>query len=174
LQVQFHTDDVMSYNTIAEIPGTDLKDQIVMLGAHMDSWHSGTGATDNGAGVAVTMEAVRILQAAKLQPRRTIRIALWTGEEEGLYGSKAYVAAHFGKNSTNAAPASLASGPIPNQAPNPSPENPGPVQLCPPNLKPARSTNSSQRTSTWTTARERSGASICKAMNPPGPCFANG
>jgi hypothetical protein len=97
LKVRFHDDDPMAYNTVAEIPGTDLKDQIVMLGAHMDSWHSGTGATDNGAGCAAMMEAVRILQAAKLKPRRTIRIALWTGEEQGLYGSKAYVAQHFGK-----------------------------------------------------------------------------
>src|SRR6478609_7695077 len=74
-----------------------LEDRVVMLGAHMDSWHSGTGATDNGAGTAAMMEAVRILQAAKLKPRRTIRIGLWTGEEQGLYGSKAYVAQHFGK-----------------------------------------------------------------------------
>src|SRR5205814_8362186 len=104
LQVQFHNDDPMAYNTVAAIPGTDLKDEIVMLGAHMDSWHSGTGATDNGAGVAATMEAVRILQACNLQPRRTIRIGLWTGEEEGLLGSRAYVAKHFGfyTNITNA------------------------------------------------------------------------
>lgn len=98
LQVQYHTADPMAYNTIAEIPGSDLKDEIVMIGAHMDSWHSGTGATDNGAGVAATMEAVRIIKALKLQPRRTIRIGLWTGEEEGLLGSKAYVAKHFGKS----------------------------------------------------------------------------
>jgi carboxypeptidase Q len=96
LQVQFHADDQMAYNTIAEIPGGDLKDEIVMLGAHLDSWHSGTGATDNGAGVAVVMEAVRILQALNLKPRRTVRIALWTGEEQGLLGSKAYVREHFG------------------------------------------------------------------------------
>jgi len=96
LRVQFHTKDPMAYNTIAEIPGTDLKNEIVMLGGHMDSWQSGTGATDNGAGVAATMEAVRILQACKLKPRRTIRIALWSGEEEGLLGSKAYVTSHFG------------------------------------------------------------------------------
>ena len=73
----------MAYNTVAEIPGSDLKDQLVMLGGHMDSWHSGTGATDNAAGVAVCMEAVRILKALNLQPRRTVRIALWSGEEEG-------------------------------------------------------------------------------------------
>ncbi len=95
LEVQFH-DNRMGYNTIAEIPGSDLKDQVVMLGAHLDSWHSGTGATDNAAGCAAVMEAVRILKALNLHPRRTIRIGLWTGEEEGLFGSKAYVAEHFG------------------------------------------------------------------------------
>jgi hypothetical protein len=96
LAVEYQDQDNMGYNTIAEIPGTDLKDEIVMLGGHMDSWHSGTGATDNGAGVAVAMEAVRILQTLGLKPRRTIRIALWTGEEEGLLGSRAYVKQHFG------------------------------------------------------------------------------
>ncbi|HXU79670.1 MAG TPA: M20/M25/M40 family metallo-hydrolase [Methylomirabilota bacterium] len=96
LQVEFHDEDPMAYNTIAELPGTDLKNELVMVGAHLDSWHSGTGATDNGAGVAATMEAVRILSALQLHPRRTIRIALWSGEEQGLLGSKAYVAAHFG------------------------------------------------------------------------------
>ena len=96
LKVKFKDDDLMAYNTVAEIPGTDLKDEIVMLGGHLDSWHSGTGATDNGAGVAATMEAVRIISALKLKPRRTIRIGLWSGEEQGLYGSKAYVTEHFG------------------------------------------------------------------------------
>lgn len=96
LAVEYQDTDNMAYNTIAEIPGTDLKDEIVMLGGHMDSWHSGTGATDNGAGVAVAMEAVRILQTLGIKPRRTIRIGLWTGEEEGLLGSRAYVKAHFG------------------------------------------------------------------------------
>ena len=96
LRVRFYDDDPMAYNTIAEIPGSDLKDEIVMVGGHMDSWHSGTGATDNGAGVAASMEAVRIIAALGLHPRRTIRIGLWTGEEEGLLGSKAYVAEHFG------------------------------------------------------------------------------
>ena len=97
--VQFHDDDSMGYNTIAEIPGSDLKlkDEVVMLGAHMDSWHAGTGATDNGAGCAVVMEAARILKALNLQPRRTVRVALWSGEEQGLLGSRAYVAQHFGK-----------------------------------------------------------------------------
>jgi hypothetical protein len=102
LRVQFHEDDVMAYNTFAEIPGSDLKNQVVMVGAHLDSWHSGTGATDNGAGVAVTMEAMRILSALKLHPRRTIRIGLWSGEEQGLLGSKAYVTRHFGYYNTNA------------------------------------------------------------------------
>jgi len=96
LAVEYQDQDNMGYNTVAEIPGTDLKDEIVMLGGHMDSWHSGTGATDNGAGVAVAMEAVRILQRLGIKPRRTIRVALWTGEEEGLLGSRAYVKQHFG------------------------------------------------------------------------------
>jgi len=96
LQVQFHADDLMAYNTVAEIPGSDRKAEIVMLGAHLDSWHAGTGATDNGIGVATTMEAMRILKALNLRPRRTIRLGLWSGEEQGLFGSKAYVARHFG------------------------------------------------------------------------------
>jgi len=99
IEAKYYDDDPMAYNTIAEIPGTDpkLKDEIVMLGGHMDSWHSGTGATDNGAGVSVAMEAARILQASGLKPRRTIRVALWSGEEEGLLGSRAYVKQHFGE-----------------------------------------------------------------------------
>ncbi len=101
IAVQFHDSDLMAYNTVAEIPGTDLKDEIVMLGGHMDSWHSGTGATDNGAGVSCAMEAVRILKALDLKPRRTIRIGLWTGEEEGLLGSRAFVKEHFGRSPQN-------------------------------------------------------------------------
>jgi len=85
------------FNTVAEIPGTDKKDELVMVGGHLDSWHAGTGATDNAAGCAVAMEAVRILQRLGVKPRRTIRIALWSGEEEGLLGSRAYAAEHFGK-----------------------------------------------------------------------------
>ena len=96
LAVKFNEADATPYHTIAEIPGTDLKDQLVMLGAHLDSWGSGTGATDNAAGVAVCMEAVRILEALKLVPRRTIRVALWSGEENGARGSQAYVERHFG------------------------------------------------------------------------------
>ncbi len=85
-----------TYNAIAEIPGTDKADEVVMLGGHLDSWHSATGATDNAIGSAVMMEAARILQALGVKPRRTIRVALWAGEEQGLLGSKAYVEQHFG------------------------------------------------------------------------------
>jgi carboxypeptidase Q len=92
---RYHDEDLMGYNTVAEIPGTDKSDELVMLGGHLDSWHGGTGATDNGAGVAVAMEAVRILKALGVQPRRTVRIALWGGEEQGLLGSRGYVRKHF-------------------------------------------------------------------------------
>jgi carboxypeptidase Q len=92
----FYDDDPMQYDTIAEIPGADKKDEVVMLGAHLDSWHAGTGATDNGAGTIVMMEAMRILKALDIKPRRTIRIGLWSGEEEGLLGSQGYVEQHFG------------------------------------------------------------------------------
>ena len=85
-----------SYNAIAEIPGSDKKDEVVMLGGHLDSWHAATGATDNAIGCAVMMEAARILKAIGVTPRRTIRVALWSGEEQGLLGSKAYVREHFG------------------------------------------------------------------------------
>jgi len=96
VRARFHDDDPMGENTIAEIPGTDRRGEVVMIGAHLDSWHGGTGATDNAAGVAVTMEAMRILQALGVRPRRTIRIGLWTGEEQGLFGSRGYVTQHFG------------------------------------------------------------------------------
>ena len=93
VQSKFYSTDTKGYNVIAEIKGTDknLKDEIVMLGGHLDSWHSGTGATDNASGSAVMMEAVRILKAIGIQPKRTIRIALWSGEEQGLFGSRGYV-----------------------------------------------------------------------------------
>jgi hypothetical protein len=94
LEVEFTKPD-SGFNIIAEIPGTDLQDEIVMIGAHFDSWHSGTGATDNATGSAVCMEAMRILQTLGLKPRRTIRIGLWGGEEQGLLGSRAYVAKTF-------------------------------------------------------------------------------
>jgi len=97
VQSRFLDADRNSYNVIAEIPGSDpaLKDQVVMLGAHLDSWHTGTGATDNADGSAVAMEAFRILKAIGAQPKRTIRLAIWGGEEEGLFGSKAYVRDHL-------------------------------------------------------------------------------
>jgi carboxypeptidase Q len=85
-----------AYNTIAEIPGSDKADEVVMLGGHLDSWHSATGATDNAIGCAIMMEAARILKTLGVEPRRTIRVALWSGEEEGLLGSLAYVKEHFG------------------------------------------------------------------------------
>ena len=85
-----------SYNLIGEIYGSDKKDEVVMLGGHLDSWHSATGATDNAVGCAVMMEAARILKAIGVKPRRTIRVACWSGEEQGLLGSQAYVAQHFG------------------------------------------------------------------------------
>src|SRR5580700_5435962 len=91
--VRFSDEDPMSYNVIAEIPGTDLKDEVVMVGGSIDSWHSGSGATDNAAGAATALEVIRILQALKLKPRRTIRIGLWSAEEQGTLGSHAYVAA---------------------------------------------------------------------------------
>ena len=94
---KFYDDDPNSFNVVAEIPGTDpaLKDEVVMIGAHFDSWHGGTGATDNAAGSAVMMEAMRLLKTLGVEPRRTIRIGLWTGEEEGLFGSRAYVEQHL-------------------------------------------------------------------------------
>jgi carboxypeptidase Q len=92
---KFYDNNLDSFNIIAEIPGTDKADELVMLGAHFDSWDSGDGATDNAAGSAVMMEAMRILKTSGLKMRRTVRLALWTGEEEGLLGSRAYVAAHF-------------------------------------------------------------------------------
>ncbi len=93
---KIHPDGRTAYNTISEIPGSDKKDEVVMLGGHLDSWHSATGATDNAIGCAVMMEAARILKAIGVQPRRTIRVALWSGEEQGLLGSQAYVKEHFG------------------------------------------------------------------------------
>jgi carboxypeptidase Q len=99
IEAQFTGDHEHGFDTIAEIPGTDpkLKDEVVMVGGHLDSWGSATGATDNGAGTLVAMEVMRILTALHIQPRRTIRIALWTGEEQGLLGSQGYVRQHFGE-----------------------------------------------------------------------------
>jgi Zn-dependent M28 family amino/carboxypeptidase len=97
---RFYDNDLNSFNILGEIPGSDKKDEVVMLGAHFDSWHSGTGATDNAAGSAVMMEALRILKTLNLPLRRTVRIGLWTGEEQGLIGSREYVKAHFGDRQT--------------------------------------------------------------------------
>ncbi|MFC5860894.1 M20/M25/M40 family metallo-hydrolase [Acidicapsa dinghuensis] len=110
VETKFTGEHEHGYNTVAEIPGTDpaLKDQVVMLGGHLDSWIAGEGATDNGAGTVVAMEAVRILKALGVKPRRTIRIALWTGEEEGIFGSKGYCTQHFGSAKTSTAPDQMA------------------------------------------------------------------
>src|SRR5438874_2282891 len=95
IENRFYDADQSSFNIVGEIEGTDKADEIVMLGAHFDSWHSGTGATDNAAGSAVMLEAMRILKQSGVKLRRTVRIGLWTGEEQGLLGSKAYVKEHF-------------------------------------------------------------------------------
>src|SRR6201991_904139 len=102
IKTQFLTDDLQGYDVVAEIPGTDkkLKEQVIMIGGHLDSWHGGTGATDNAAGSAVMMEAMRILKAINFKPKRTIRIALWSSEEQGLFGSRGYVLNHFGDPKT--------------------------------------------------------------------------
>ncbi|RZK55756.1 MAG: M20/M25/M40 family metallo-hydrolase, partial [Pedobacter sp.] len=107
VKTSFYDKDPKGYNVIAEIPGTDpkLKSEIVMLGGHYDSWHAGTGATDNAAGSTVMIEAMRILKAIDFKPKRTIRIALWSSEEQGLFGSKGYVEKHFGTPPVNALPA---------------------------------------------------------------------
>ncbi|MBE7178092.1 MAG: M20/M25/M40 family metallo-hydrolase [Mucilaginibacter polytrichastri] len=102
IRTKFFSEDLQGYNVIGEIPGTDkkLKDEVVMLGGHLDSWHAATGATDNAAGSAVMMEAVRLIKSLGLQPKRTIRIALWSSEEQGLFGSRNYVLNHFGDPKT--------------------------------------------------------------------------
>src|ERR1035441_6843798 len=110
VETKFTGDHEHGFDTVAEIPGTDpkLKEQVVMVGGHLDSWIAGTGATDNGAGTIVAMEAVRILKALDVKPRRTIRIALWTGEEQGLFGSKGYVKQHFGSAQLSTPPDQMA------------------------------------------------------------------
>ena len=102
LQVRYYEDTPDGFNVIAEIPGGRKKDEVVMLGAHLDSWHAGTGATDNAAGSAVVLEAFRILKALNLPMDRTVRLALWSGEEQGLLGSEGYVKSHFGDTMTMA------------------------------------------------------------------------
>ncbi len=109
VDTRFTGDHEHGYDTIAEIPGTDpkLKDEVVMVGGHLDSWASATGATDNGAGTVVAMEVMRILNTLQVKPRRTIRVALWTGEEEGEFGSYGYVKQHFGNVPLSTAPDQL-------------------------------------------------------------------
>jgi carboxypeptidase Q len=126
VETEFTGDHEHGFDTVAEIPGTDptLKDEVVMVGGHLDSWASGTGATDNGAGTVVAMEVMRILNALKVQPRRTIRVALWTGEEQGEFGSYGYVKQHFGFVPLSTAPDQLA---LPDFLRKPA----GPVQLKP-------------------------------------------
>ena len=102
LEVAFYDDRPRGQNVVAEIPGGRKKDEVVMLGAHLDSWHGGTGATDNAAGCAVALEAMRILKALDVKTDRTVRLALWDGEEQGLFGSRGYVRAHFGDPVTQA------------------------------------------------------------------------
>jgi carboxypeptidase Q len=106
VETKFSGDHEHGFDTVAEIPGTDpkLKDEVVMVGGHLDSWISGTGATDNGAGSVVAMEVMRILNALPTKPKRTIRIALWSGEEEGLFGSRGYAEMHFGGFPRSTAP----------------------------------------------------------------------
>jgi len=102
IKTSFYAEDPQGYNVIAEIPGTDkkLKDEVVIIGGHYDSWHAATGATDNAAGSAVMMEAMRILKAINFAPKRTLRVVLWSSEEQGLFGSRGYVAKHFGDPKT--------------------------------------------------------------------------
>ena len=109
IETKFYGDHEHGFDTIAEIPGTDpkLKDEIVMVGGHLDSWIAATGATDNGAGTVVAMEVMRILNALHMKPRRTIRVALWTGEEQGLIGSRGYTTQHFGAAPRSAEPDQL-------------------------------------------------------------------
>jgi hypothetical protein len=126
VDTKFFGDHEHGFDTIAEIEGTDpkLKDEVVMVGGHLDSWASGTGATDNGAGTIVAMEVMRILNALQVKPRRTIRVGLWTGEEQGLYGSAGYVKQHFGYVPLSTAPDQMK---LPDWLRKPA----GPVELKP-------------------------------------------
>jgi Zn-dependent M28 family amino/carboxypeptidase len=126
VDTKFTGDHEHGYDTIAEIPGTDpnLKDEVVMVGGHLDSWAAGTGATDNGAGTVVAMEVMRILNALQVKPRRTIRVGLWTGEEQGEYGSFGYVRQHFGQVPLSTTPEQMK---LPEWVRKPA----GPVELKP-------------------------------------------
>lgn len=103
VQAKFHTDDKNGYNVLAELPGSDLKDETVMIGAHLDSWHSGTGAADNADGSAAALEAMRILKAIGAKPRRTIKVAIWSGEEQGLFGSQRWATKNLAGDANKAA-----------------------------------------------------------------------
>jgi hypothetical protein len=129
VKASFHEEDTNGYNVVAELPGTDKKGELVMLGAHLDSWHPGTGATDNAAGSAVMMEAIRILKAVDAKPKRTIRIGLWGGEEQGLLGARAYVSEHF---ASRPEPAEAGPGELPFFMRN---EPPAPLTLKPDHAK---------------------------------------
>jgi len=131
LSSRYHDAGGLSYNTVAEIPGGDRRGEVVMAGAHLDSWHTGTGATDNAAGCAIVMEAARILNALGVRPRRTLRFALWTGEEEGLLGSTSYVAQHLAAFSAARPAAGAAAAPAHRAAAGRSASAPGEEPLDP-------------------------------------------
>jgi len=133
IQNAYYPNPVM-FNVVGEIPGTDKADEVVMLGAHFDSWHASTGATDNAAGCAAMMEAMRILKQSGVRLRRTVRIGLWTGEEQGLLGSAQYVSAHFGSRATLTS-TTTASTTAPNQAAADRPQGTAPAN--PPTASPA-------------------------------------
>jgi carboxypeptidase Q len=128
VKATFHDDDPNAYNTIAELPGSDRNGEVVMIGAHLDSWHGAQGATDNAAGVVAMMEAIRILKAIGVTPKRTIRIALWSGEEQGLYGSLAYVEQHFGARPPQ-------TDPVERELPRSIQKKTGPIMLKPEHAK---------------------------------------
>ena len=158
---KFFGDHEHGFDTIAEIPGTDpkLKDEVVMVGGHLDSWASGTGATDNGAGTVVAMEVMRILNALQVKPRRTIRIGLWTGEEQGLFGSAGYVKQHFGYVPLSTAPDQLEQAGVDAQDGRARRVEAGAARKSP-------------ATSTWITARAKFSGFICRRMRPWRPIFA--
>ncbi len=162
IDTKFTGDHEHGYDTIAEIPGTDpkLKDEVVMVGGHLDSWASGTGATDNGAGTVVTMEVMRILNTLGVKPRRTIRAALWTGEEQGEFGSYGYVKQHFGYVPLSTTPDEMKL----------------PEWLRKPAGRSRRNRNIRRfpAISMSTTAAARSVASICRAMPPSRLSFSSG
>jgi hypothetical protein len=154
VDTKFTGDHEHGFDTIAEIPGTDpkLKDEVVMVGSHLDSWASGTGATDNGAGTVVTLEVMRILNTLHVKPRRTIRAALWTGEEQGEYGSYGYVKQHFGNVPLSTAPDQLK---LRNGFASPAAR-----------FSSSRNIPRSPATSTSTTAAARFAASTCRRTPP--------